>query len=53
VYVKEMFVEILRYLTIAAVVVFLAYLRWKSLKSRVRDLGDGGVQTLFGSKKSR
>ncbi|MGA8618285.1 MAG: hypothetical protein WB660_07155 [Candidatus Sulfotelmatobacter sp.] len=50
---KKIFLDILQDLAVAAVIVIFVYLRWKSLQSRVRDLADGGVQTLFGSRKSK
>jgi hypothetical protein len=54
---KEIFFNILRFLgaiagAIAGVAV-LVYIRWKSLESRVKDLGNGGIQTIFESRKPK
>ena len=50
---KGIFFNILRFLGVLAMVVLFVYIRWKSLESRVRDLGDGGIQTIFGSRKPK
>jgi hypothetical protein len=50
---KTFFSDILGVLGAIAVAVLLVYLRWKSLEGRVRDLGDGGIQTIFGTRKPR
>jgi hypothetical protein len=40
------------FVTIALAVLF-GYMQWKRYDSRYKGLGDGGVQTLFGDKKSQ
>jgi hypothetical protein len=50
---KEIFFNILRLLGAIGMILMLAYIRWKSLERRVRDLGDGGIQTIFGSRKQK
>jgi hypothetical protein len=37
----------------AAVIAAYIYFRWKTLQGRVKDLGDGRIQTLFGDKQSK
>jgi hypothetical protein len=50
---KEIFFNILRFLGAIAGVAVLVYIRWKSLESRVKDLGNGGIQTIFESRKPK
>ncbi len=50
---KEILFNILRFLGAIAAVLLLVYIRWKSLESRVKNLGDGGIQTIFGSAKPK
>ena len=39
--------------TPAAIAALSLYLRFKNLESNAKDLGDGGIQTLFGNKNSK
>ena len=48
-----MLVRIADFLILIVVFALLLYLKYKTLESRTKDLGDGGIQTLFGNKKSK
>jgi HAMP domain-containing protein len=49
----EMLLNALRLLGAIALVILLVYVRWKSLERHVKDLEDGGIQTIFGSRKPK
>lgn len=40
--------DFLAFVAIVAIAALSLYLRFKDLESHARDLGDGGIQTLFG-----
>jgi hypothetical protein len=50
---KEIILEILRFSGAVAVVVSVLYLRYKALERHVKDLGDGGIQTVLGDHKRK
>ena len=50
---KAVLIDIVDFLTIVPTVALSLYLRFKNLESHARDLGDGGIQTLFGNKNSK
>jgi hypothetical protein len=45
--------DFLKFMAIAAIAALSLYLRFKNLESHAKDLGDGGIQTLFGNKNSK
>jgi len=50
---KAILLDIAQYLTVAAVVALFLYLQFKRFEAQTKDLGDGGIQTLFGRKGSK
>ena len=50
---KAVLIDIADFLAIVAITALTLYLRFRTLESRVKDLGDGGIQTLFGNKNSK
>lgn len=50
---KEILRSVAGFLVGAVAVAALVYLRWKALQGRVKDLGDGGIQTLWGSRRAK
>lgn len=50
---KAVLIDIADFLTFVAIAALFLYLRFKNLESRTKDLGDGGIQTLFGDKNSK
>jgi hypothetical protein len=51
--VKDIAIDIVRFLTGLAVVAFAIYLKYRAAEKRVKDLGDGGIQTLFENQKHK
>ena len=41
------------FLTFLPIAALFLYFYFKNLESSVKDLGDGGIQTLFGNKNSK
>jgi hypothetical protein len=51
---KQTFFEILKFLAGLAYALFWFYLCYKGIQQRsTKDLGDGGIQTLFGNQKHK
>jgi len=50
---KTVLIDIADFLTVVAIAALFLYLRFKNLESNAKDLGDGGIQTLFGNKNSK
>jgi hypothetical protein len=50
---KEIIFNILEFLGCLALAIFFVYVRYRNLQSRVKDLGDGGIQTIFGGSPTK
>jgi hypothetical protein len=50
---RQIIFVILRSLGVIAIAFFFIYLRYTSLKRHVKDLGDGGIQTIFEDRKPK
>lgn len=50
---KEVFFDVLRVIGAITLVGLVVYLRWKKLQRHVRDLGDGGIQTILENQKPK
>jgi hypothetical protein len=51
--VKDIAIDIVKFLAALAVVAFFICLKYKAAEKRVKDLGDGGIQTLFENQKHK
>jgi hypothetical protein len=50
---KQTVFGILKFLAVLAFALFGFYLKYKAMQQRTKDLGDGGIQTLFGNQKRK
>ena len=50
---KEVLFNLIRFLAGFGLVALVIYGRYRSLQSQVKDLGDGGITTIFGDRKQK
>jgi len=50
---KHILIDIAKFLVGAVVFILFLYLRLKASEAYTKDLGDGGIQRLFGNRKLR